>query len=150
MYKPSDLCATFSRAGTQTRQHRNHSSIISDSVTLTHSEVLLSNEKATGLACKQTACMTFTFLTCEVETGYLHPRAVGRIESPAQGRGSPSICPSPRLLCQNLACRESRRLVSTLRNIHINEHRFLTSARDILNYSYSKRCFGSHPINCHA
>lgn len=46
-YEPHDLRAWFlSLAGIQTLQDRNHISIISDIIIPTHSEVLLSNEKA--------------------------------------------------------------------------------------------------------
>lgn len=44
------------------------SSKISDIITLTHSQVLLSNEKAIAFGYKQTVSMTFIFLNYDVET----------------------------------------------------------------------------------
>lgn len=52
----------------KTFQDRNHSSIMSDIITLSHSEVLLSNEKAIASGYKQTARVTFIFLNDDTET----------------------------------------------------------------------------------
>lgn len=67
---PWFACVASLSCWIQTFQDRNQSSIISDIITLTHSEVLLSNEKAIVFGYRQIVSVTFIFLNYDVETGH--------------------------------------------------------------------------------